>query len=68
MNMLVSSSNLRLLIVSEFSTAQVRFTFAKDEINKYLDEGWKESISGRAVPLERIRKAQASRVGGREPS
>ncbi|GGG02189.1 hypothetical protein [Pontibacter amylolyticus] len=59
--MFLSGSNFSLLIVPEFSTAQVRFTFAKDGINKYLEESWKESISDRAVALERIRKAQPNK-------
>ena len=59
--MLISSSNFSLLIVPEYSTAQVKFIFAEDEINKYLDESWKESISVSAALLERIRKAQPNK-------
>jgi hypothetical protein len=59
--MLISGSSFRLLIVPEYSTAQVKFTFDEAEINKYLDKGWKESISERAALLERIRKAKPNK-------
>ncbi|RDV11057.1 hypothetical protein DXT99_25395 [Pontibacter diazotrophicus] len=54
---LISSSSFSLLIVPEFSTGQVQFTFDKEEISRFLIGGWEENISGKATFLERIRNA-----------
>ena len=54
---IITSTSYSLLVIPEFSTAQVKFTFAKDDISDYLEGGWKENISGNATFLERIRKA-----------
>jgi hypothetical protein len=54
---LISSSSFSLLIVPEFSTGQVQFTFDIEEMSRFLIGGWEENISGKATLLERIRKA-----------